>query len=156
GHGGMAAVRVGPERLTELIAPWKGQLVVAGVNGPDATVVSGDGDAVAEFVTACEQDGVRVRDFGLDYCSHAFPVDRVRGRLLMAPAGIRPRAADLPFYSPVATTPEWSTGSVPELVAVDGARLDAKYWYQNLRHPVVLAPVIAALARHSGAFIEVG
>src|SRR5699024_5943043 len=31
-----------------------------------------------------------------------------------------------------------------------------KYWYQNLRHPVVLAPVIAGLARHSGAFIEVG
>ncbi len=156
GHGGMAAVRVGPERLTELIAPWKGQLVVAGVNGPDATVVSGDGDAVAEFVTACEQDGVRVRDFGLDYCSHAFPVDRVRDRLLKVLAGIRPRAGDIPFYSTVATTPEWSAGSVPDLVPVDGARLDAKYWYQNLRHPVVLAPVIAGLARHSGVFIEVG
>src|SRR5699024_7678894 len=106
--------------------------------------------------TACEQDGVRVRDFGLDYCSHAFPVDRVRDRLLQVLAGIRPRTGDIPFYSTVATTPEWSAGSVPALVPVDGARLDAKYWYQNLRHPVILAPVIAGLARPSGALIEVG
>ncbi|WP_160051659.1 type I polyketide synthase [Nocardiopsis sp. FR26] len=156
GHGGMAAVRVGAERLTELIAPWKGQIVVAGVNGPDATVAAGDRDAVTEFVAACERDGVRVRDFGLDYCSHAFPVDRVRDRLLEDLAPIRPRSGEVPFYSTVATAPEWSPESVPELVPVDGARLDAHYWYRNLRHPVALAPVIAGLSRRSGAFVEVG
>lgn len=156
GHGRMAAVRVGPERLTDLIAPWKGQVVVAGVNGPDATVVAGDGDAVAEFVAACERDGVRVRDFGLDYCSHAFPIDRVEDRLLGDLAGIRPRAGDIPFYSTVATTPEWSAASVPELVPVDGSLLGPDYWYRNLRHPVVLAPVIEGLARRGGAFIEIG
>src|SRR5699024_11860356 len=82
--------------------------------------------------------------------------DRGPDRLLQLVAGIRPRTGDIPLDSTVAATPEWSAGSVPALVPVDGARLDAKYWYQNLRHPVILAPVIAGLARHSGAFIEVG
>ncbi|WP_116244244.1 type I polyketide synthase [Nocardiopsis sp. FIRDI 009] len=152
----MAAVRVGPERLAELVAPWRGRVAVGGVSGPESTIVSGDGAAVAEFVAACERDGVRVRPFDFDYGSHSFPIDRVRDRLLSDLAGIRPRAGDVPFYSTVSTTPEWSPESAPPLTPLDGAGLDAHYWYRNLRHPVLLAPVIAGLARRHGAFVEVG
>ncbi|QVJ03356.1 acyltransferase domain-containing protein [Nocardiopsis eucommiae] len=39
---------------------------------------------------------------------------------------------------------------------LDGTSLDADYWYRNLRHGVLLEPVVRRLAEASGAFVEVG
>ncbi|RKS10382.1 acyl transferase domain-containing protein [Nocardiopsis sp. Huas11] len=155
GRGAMAAVAVGPDRAARMIAPWKGRIGVAAVNGPASTVLSGDDEAVAELVAACEREGVHVRRVDVDYASHSAHVERIRDDLRSALADIRPRRARVPIHSTVAASTEWEPGSVPGRERMEGTEFDADYWYRNLRHPVLLTPVIDELAGRPGAFVEI-
>ena len=60
------------------------------MNGPEATVVSGEPAALAELAAACEAAGVRIRALPVDYASHGPQVERLRDELLAALDGITP------------------------------------------------------------------
>ncbi|MFY7067274.1 type I polyketide synthase [Nocardiopsis changdeensis] len=156
GQGGAAVVSLGAHRTAELLAPWKDRIGVAGANGPESTVVTGDGAAIAEFVAECERRGEHVRDFAVDYTSHCFLVDKVEDLMLSGLAGLAPRAGELPFHSTVAPRPVLEPGDEPFPGPADGSSLDADYWYRNLRHGVLLEPVVRRLAADTDAFIEIG
>ncbi|WP_430980973.1 SDR family NAD(P)-dependent oxidoreductase [Streptomyces luteoverticillatus] len=124
GHGGMAAIAQTPTDVEQRMTPWAGRLHIAAVNGPNATVIAGDPDALAEMVTACQAEGIRARTIAVDYASHSTHVETIRAELLDALANIRPQASAIPFYSTV------------EASSLDTTALDADYWYRNLRHTV--------------------
>ncbi|MFE4281157.1 type I polyketide synthase, partial [Streptomyces goshikiensis] len=124
GHGGMASVALPVAVVEERLERWAGRLGVAVVNGPSATVVAGDTDAVAEFVTVCEAEGVRARRLPVDYASHSAHVETLAAELEEILADVRPVSGEVPFYSTV------------EAAAIDTASLDAGYWFGNLRRPV--------------------
>ena len=84
-----------PERL----AAWGGRLSVAAVNGPAATVVSGDLDALAELAAGCAADGIRTKTLPVDYASHCAQVEEIREEILAALAGITPGPARVPMVS---------------------------------------------------------
>ncbi|MBE1601815.1 acyl transferase domain-containing protein/acyl carrier protein [Streptomyces stelliscabiei] len=143
GRGGMVSVALAHDPLTDLLADRPG-LSVAAVNAPSAGVVSGDPDALAELLAHCEAQGVRARRIDVDYASHSAHVEEIRETLLEALAGLRPAAAHVPLYSTV------------EGGWLDTTRMDADYWYRNLRATVGFAPAVRTLAE-SGytGFIEV-
>ncbi|MER8188387.1 type I polyketide synthase [Kitasatospora sp. NPDC094015] len=120
GTGGMVSVPLPPERLTGLLERCAGRLSVAAVNGPSATVLSGDLAAV-EQVLAEEPTARRIP---VDYASHSAQVEQIRERLAEDLAGLRPRTATVPFFSTV------------DGRRLDGTELDAGYWYRNLRQTV--------------------
>ncbi|GAA4468601.1 hypothetical protein GCM10023170_082770 [Phytohabitans houttuyneae] len=124
GHGGMMSVAAPVERVTELIAPWVGDVSVAAVNGPASVVVSGTPGALDALAAECERAQVRTRRVSVDYASHGPQVESVRDELLRVLAGVRPRPSQVPFYSTV-------TGG-----QIDASTLDAGYWYTNLRQTV--------------------
>ncbi|WP_171166651.1 type I polyketide synthase [Streptomyces sp. I05A-00742] len=143
GDGGMVAVSLGAEATGELVAAYGGRVSVAAVNGPLSTVVSGEPDALDALLAHCEERGTRARRIPVDYASHSAQVERIRDRILADLADVRPRTGTVPFHSTV-------TGEV-----LDTARLDAEYWYTNLRHTVRFAPVVRDLAaRGRHAFVE--
>ena len=78
----MASVAAPAAAVTELTGRWAGRLAVAAVNGPPATVVSGDPQAVAELAQACAADGVRARMLPVDYASHGPQVESLREEIL--------------------------------------------------------------------------
>ncbi|MFK4067217.1 beta-ketoacyl synthase N-terminal-like domain-containing protein [Streptomyces sp. NPDC029674] len=133
GHGGMASVPLPADRVRERVAPWGGRIALAAVNGPESAAVSGDPDALAELLAALEADGVRARAIPVDYASHGPHVERIRAELSEALADIAPRAGVVPFYSTV-------TGGL-----LDTERLDAAYWFENLRHTVEFEQATRAL-----------
>ncbi|MGX4735432.1 type I polyketide synthase [Kitasatospora griseola] len=140
GRGGMASVPLPVDVVRDRIA---GRLSVAAVNGPSSTVVSGDADAVAEFVDALVGEGVRARLIEVDYASHSAHVEEVRERLLADLDGIVPLSGSVPFYSSV-------TGGL-----LDTKALDAEYWYRNLRETVEFEQATRALlAAGHRIFIE--
>ena len=144
GRGAMLAVALAAGAVRERLAAWGGRLAVAVVNGPAATVVCGDPDAVRELAAACRADGVRARVLPFDYAAHGPQVGEVEQEILGALAGIEPRRARIPVLS--AMTGEW----------LDGPELGAAYWYESLRAPVEFERSVRVLARSGHrAFIEV-
>ena len=142
GRGGMAVVGLPIDAVTELIEGWGGRLSVAVVNTPTSTVVSGDADAVDEFVGQLGQQNVFCKKVNVDYASHSSHVDEILPDLRDELSGVRPRSSNLPFYSTV-------TGGL-----VDGGELDGEYWVQNLRKPVRLDQALASLPEGAKTFIE--
>ncbi|WP_256804727.1 type I polyketide synthase, partial [Frankia sp. ACN10a] len=144
GTGAMASIPLPAAAVLERLGGPDAVLAVAAVNGPSSTVVSGDPAALDALIAGYAADGVDVRRIPVDYASHSPQVAAVEAPLLDLLAGITPRSGDVAFYSTV-------TGE-----AVDTSRLDAGYWYANLRGTVRFdAAVRAALAAGHRTFIEV-
>ncbi|MEU7564384.1 SDR family NAD(P)-dependent oxidoreductase, partial [Streptomyces eurythermus] len=141
GAGGMASVALPADVVEERLSGWSDRLGVAAVNGPAITVVSGDADAITEFVTACERDGVRARRIPVDYASHSAQVEAIEAELASLLAPVVAREPQIPFYSTV------EPGRP--------VRTDAGYWYRNLRSRVRFAETVdLLLADGFGVFIE--
>ena len=70
GRGAMASVAEPADAVRERLAAAGGRLSVAAVNGPDATVVSGDPDAVAGLVRDVRARGRAGAVLPVDYASH--------------------------------------------------------------------------------------
>ncbi|MFC8104200.1 type I polyketide synthase [Streptomyces sp. NPDC057363] len=134
GHGGMASVAESADVVARRLDPWGDRVGVAVVNGPRSVVVSGEPDALDEFVEKMKADGVQARRIPVDYASHSPQVARVRDEVTGALTGIRPRTSEIPFCSTL-------YGKV-----VDTAGLNAEYWYDNLRETVLFDTSVRRLA----------
>jgi acyl transferase domain-containing protein/NADPH:quinone reductase-like Zn-dependent oxidoreductase/thioesterase domain-containing protein/short-subunit dehydrogenase/acyl carrier protein len=145
GRGGMISVVMPAAGVSELLEPWAGRLSIAAVNGPAATVVSGQPQALAEFEAELSARRVpRWRVPEQDFVAHSAQVEELAESLPASLGDLRPAAARIPFCSTV--TCRW----------VDGAELDAGYWYDNLRQTVRFADAIRTLVRSGHqAFVEV-
>ncbi|MBB5158871.1 type I polyketide synthase [Saccharopolyspora phatthalungensis] len=144
GRGGMASVELSAEEVTQRLHPWQDRLSLAVVNSPAATVVSGDLDALAEWVQACEQQGVRAKWLPVDYASHCAQVDLVADEITRALAGLTPTRGEIPMYSTM-------TGDL-----IEGSALTVQYWVDNLRQPVRFDRAVRAVRKQGHqCFIEV-
>ncbi|MFC4907527.1 SDR family NAD(P)-dependent oxidoreductase [Actinomadura gamaensis] len=142
GGGAMASLGVGAEEADALLADG---VVVAAVNSPSATVVSGPPDRVASVVASAQEQGLRARLIDVDYASHGPQVDEIAEELRASLAGITGTAAGVPFYSTVTAAPH------------DTASLDTEYWITNLRRPVRFADTVGELLKDGHrVFIEAG
>ncbi|UED88783.1 SDR family NAD(P)-dependent oxidoreductase [Streptomyces profundus] len=145
GKGGMLSVAADEPTVLALLAGHAGRVGIAALNGPAATVVSGDPQALDALVADCEARGLRARRVPVDYASHSAQVADVRDELLAGLAGVRPAPGDLPLLSTV--TAEFA----------DGTTMDAEYWYRNLREPVAFHAATERLLRTGHTlFVEVG
>ncbi|MFF8000775.1 type I polyketide synthase [Streptomyces sp. NPDC007917] len=144
GRGAMASLAVGAEEAERAIAGREG-VVVAAVNGPGSTVVSGPPQAVSEVVAVVEASGGRARLIDVDYASHGPQVDEIAEDLVALLGQITPVDTTVGFYSTV-------TGG-----RVETTTLDARYWVENLRRQVRFATAIeAVLAEGYRVLVEAG
>nr|APD71701.1 type I polyketide synthase 7 [Streptomyces sp.] len=144
GRGGMMSVALPAAETESRLERWEGRLAVAALNGPTATVVAGDAEALDALHAACEAAGVRARKVPVDYASHTSHVERIEEELGRVLADIRPEPARVPFYSTVER--DW----------LGEGLVDAGYWYRNLRQTVHFHSAVAALADQGhDTFIEV-
>ncbi|MGC0421377.1 SDR family NAD(P)-dependent oxidoreductase [Embleya sp. AB8] len=145
GHGGMTSIPLPAEATRELIQPWAGRIHIAAHNGPNSTVVSGDATALDELQQHADSHTIHARRIAVDYASHSHHVEPLRNELLTQLAPITPQPAKIPFHSTVTTLPIEDTTTT----------LNAEYWYDNLRNPVLLQPTIERLAReHHHIYVE--
>ncbi|MFE9107970.1 SDR family NAD(P)-dependent oxidoreductase [Actinomadura geliboluensis] len=144
GGGAMAQLALDEDRARRLLGSLGDRVWVAAVNGPAATVVSGEAAAVEGVLDRAREEGVWARRIPVDYASHSPQVGGVRERLLTELADIAPETGHIAFHSTVTGEPVDTTG------------LDAGYWYRNLREPVRFAEVVSGLVEQGvGVFVEV-
>ncbi|MEU7598661.1 type I polyketide synthase, partial [Streptomyces sp. NPDC039022] len=144
GAGGMLSVSRPAAEVEERLARFGDRLSLAAVNGPSATVVSGEPKALEELKAEFEAEGARARMVAVDYASHSAQVDRLKEEITTVLAGISPRQGRVPMVS--AMTGETLTGE----------ELDAGYWYRSLRTTVHFERAVRSLAgQGQRVFIEV-
>ena len=144
GRGGMVSVAEPAARVRERLDRWGERLAVAAVNGPAATVVSGEPAALDELAAECAAAGVRARVLPVDYASHGAQVEGIREEILSALAGLIPGEARIPMVS--AMSGQW----------LEGPEAGAGYWYESLRAPVEFDQAVRVLAQGGHLrFVEV-
>jgi acyl transferase domain-containing protein len=144
-QGGMISVVMPVAAVRELLDPWDGRLSVAAVNGPAAVVVSGDLEALDGFEAALSARRVlRWRIPRTDFIAHSAMAQELEDGLLADLADIRPSAGRARLFSTAQC--RW----------MDGAELDAAYWYANVRKTVRFDEAVRGLAASGHrVFIEV-
>ncbi|WAL99213.1 type I polyketide synthase [Streptomyces sp. Je 1-369] len=133
GRGGMASLGMSQEQAAELIDGHPG-VVVAAVNGPSSTVISGPPEGIEAVVADAQERGLRARAVASDVAGHGPQLDAILDELTDKLAGIRPAATDVAFYS-----------TVTAAHLTDTTVLDTAYWVRNVRRTVRFADTIDAL-----------
>jgi acyl transferase domain-containing protein/acyl carrier protein len=141
GRGGMLSIAESADAVRNRITDDR--IAIATINGPGATVVSGEPEALQQLLATCESEGVRARMLPVDYASHGPQVDELREEILGLLTGLTPREGVIPMVS--ALTGEY----------VQGPELDAEYWYASLRGTVEFSRATEVLGSAGyGVFIE--
>ncbi|HVH44107.1 MAG TPA: type I polyketide synthase, partial [Labilithrix sp.] len=144
GKGAMGVIGLPARDVDTLLAHHRDRVWISGINSPVSTIVAGDPAALDDVLTKIKATGVyaaTVKDVFL--ASHTPHVDEIVDELGAALHDVKPTAA-----------------CVPMLSSVDGqlvhGGLDAAYWVQNLRQPVMFADAVRQLlASGYNMFVEV-
>ncbi|WP_326949527.1 SDR family NAD(P)-dependent oxidoreductase [Amycolatopsis sp. NBC_01307] len=124
GAGCMISVALPVTDVEARLTPYEGKLSIAVVNSPSSVVVAGDPEAGDQLIAELTAAEIRVRRVDVDYASHSAHVELIEQELHTALAGLAPRQSDIPFFSTV--DGDW----------LDTTKMDAAYWYRNLRQRV--------------------
>jgi len=148
GTGRMAAVGLSEAAVKAVMAELGGELdiEVAGINSPNNVTLSGRLEDLLHLQALVEPKDVFFRLLDLDYAFHSRQMDAIERHLTKGLAELSPaRTEKVVFVSSV-------TGDI-----LDGATLNAGYWWRNVREPVRFADAVTKLAELGcRVFVEIG
>jgi acyl transferase domain-containing protein/NADPH:quinone reductase-like Zn-dependent oxidoreductase/NAD(P)-dependent dehydrogenase (short-subunit alcohol dehydrogenase family)/acyl carrier protein len=133
GQGMTAAIGLSLDEATVAIAGYGGRLSVAAHNGPKATTISGDPDALQELLASLQERNVFCQMLRVHHAFHSAQMDPLLPELADSLKDIRPEGSSIPFFSTVTKG------------LVDGRDLTPTYWTRNLREPVLFADTIETM-----------
>ncbi|MFJ9113467.1 type I polyketide synthase, partial [Streptomyces sp. NPDC102283] len=146
GDGAMAALRAGEDEVRESLAGYGGAVVVATLNGPDSTVVSGDEDAVEQVAALWRERGRKERRLPVSHAFHSPHMDGVLDEFRRAISGLAFHTPHIPVVSNVTGTR-----------ATDEQLCSPDYWVRHIREAVRFGDGVAFLeAEGVSDFIELG
>jgi acyl transferase domain-containing protein/SAM-dependent methyltransferase len=142
--GKMLAVDLPVAEAERVVRPYEGRLVVAAVNSPTSTVLSGDTTALQGVVEVLQQRHIACQWLRVSSPFHTPQLNPIREELLDALQGLEPHPPALPIVPTVPGRPE------------DGRLFGPPYWWRNVREPVQFMAAVDRLAADHSLFLEVG
>ncbi|MCG8431375.1 MAG: SDR family NAD(P)-dependent oxidoreductase, partial [Candidatus Omnitrophica bacterium] len=126
--GDMLAVGLSYEQTAGLIASCgEQQVTVAAQNGPQQTTLSGDRRGIRRIAGLCEKKNIYCKILPVGIPLHSPQMTALKPAVIQALKNITLRKPRSAFYSTV-------TGSL-----CGHEKLDAAYWYNNIRNPVLFS-----------------
>ncbi|WP_158687994.1 MULTISPECIES: type I polyketide synthase [Actinomycetes] len=145
-RGTMLSVSASVDEVRPLLLGREAEMNIAAVNGPAATVVAGDDDAVAALATALEQRGHRTKRLRVTRAFHSPHMDAILDDLRVAAAEVQYAPPRIPVVSNLSG--ELAAGS--DLTSPE-------YWVQHARRAVRFHDgVRGLLASGTNTFVELG
>ncbi|WP_257098721.1 type I polyketide synthase [Pseudovibrio flavus] len=122
--GGMAALLLSEANATSAIAEsGLSSLTIAAINSGRSVTISGRSESLDAFTQIARENRWALRKLPFAYPFHCDLVEPIKEPLLAALGDIKPKKGSIPFFSSVAP-------DNPD------PKLDAAYWWQNVRQPV--------------------
>ena len=144
GKGRMAVV-FGTQAVAERLCEQIEGLEIAAFNSSKAFTLSGTLEALETLAKVTTEENIGFHALDLDYAFHSSGMDAIQKPLVRDLQELAPRAAAVPFVSTVLGD------------ALQGAGLDASYWWRNIREPVLFrAGVQKAAELGARIFVEIG
>ena len=144
--GEMAVLFAGEARVAEILTPLLEQVSIAGVNGPENTVISGTREAVRAVLTNLESAGIHTRLLNVSHAFHSPLMEPLLDAFEHVAGQVRFEAPRIPLISNL-------TGRALEAGEVPGAR----YWRRHIREAVRFAAGMETLAEQGyDLFLELG
>ncbi len=140
GQGAVGLLEMDAETAEKLLADYP-QVSVAGFLSPRQTVIAGSPAQVDAAIVAVSGQERFARRVNMEVASHTALMDPILPELRSALADLKPKPPTIQFISTVADPGAPLT-------------LDADYWVDNVRQPVLLHQAITAAAQHA-TFVEV-
>ena len=145
GKGGMLAVGLALEEARKVILGYDGRVSIGAVNGPEMLTLSGDPDPLQLIAELLESRGVFNRPVRVQVAYHSHHMEPIKGVMLTALAQMQGVKATTPLYSTVTGHRE------------NGLHLNADYWFQNARQPVLFTSALSAMLDDGfDTFVEIG
>jgi acyl transferase domain-containing protein/NADPH:quinone reductase-like Zn-dependent oxidoreductase/NAD(P)-dependent dehydrogenase (short-subunit alcohol dehydrogenase family)/acyl carrier protein len=147
GTGGMTAIGLGESAGRALLAELglRDSLAMAGINSDRGITLAGRVADLVRLEQVLTEREVFHRRLDLDYAFHSPAMEAIREPLQQCLAALDPQRGEMPFYSTV-------TGG-----RLAGDRLDADYWWRNIREPVQFQASLEALIGDGfNVFVEIG
>jgi myxalamid-type polyketide synthase MxaB len=143
-HGKMAVVFASSDRAAAAIKNAGGNVVVAVINGPENTVMSGDATAVDALAASFEADGVQVKPLNVSHAFHSPLMDEM-----------------LDEFEEFASRIQYHAPRFPLAVNLTGQLMTeaptARYWRDHLRNAVQFAEGMNRVAEaRPTIIIEIG
>jgi len=146
GSGGMTAVGLNADDMHKLlIDSGLDKVCLAGINSHRGVTIAGDVAQLSQIESRLTANNTFFKRLDLDYAFHSPAMDAIEW-------GVRSDLAELDVSTP--TIPFFSTVTGNLLL---GDKLDAQYWWHNIREPVQFhSAVNALLATGINTLIEIG
>ncbi|WP_406423029.1 SDR family NAD(P)-dependent oxidoreductase [Streptomyces sp. NBC_00842] len=143
--GGMVAVQATEEEVAQSLAGFEGRLSVAAVNGPMAVVVSGELEAIEEWLPQWQEQGRRATRLRVSHAFHSPLMEPMLDEFRMIAEG-------LTFHQPSMAVVSNLTGAL-----VSSELADPSYWVSHVREAVRFADGVRTLAAEGVTrFVELG
>ena len=143
--GAMVSVRADEATASAYLEPYRSEVAIAAVNGPQSTVIAGAGAAVQQVVDALQAQAIPTAPLKVSHAFHSPMMEPILAAFAEVAEGVAYRAPSRPIISNV-------TG---QAMTDDVATPD--YWVRHLRQTVRFADGMTALqAMNVDAFVEIG
>ncbi|XIG73307.1 polyketide synthase [Streptomyces sp. SGAir0957] len=144
--GVMISVQAGEDEVTPLLAAHEGRVAVAALNSPQATVLSGDEDAVTAVAAELATQGRKTHRLNVSHAFHSHHMDGMIDAFAAHTGGLRHTEAALPVVSTVTGRPV--TADEP---------FDGAYWVRQVREGVRFHDGVRALEEQGvTTYVEIG
>jgi thioester reductase-like protein len=145
GHGNMIAVGLSQAEALRAITGYEDLVQVGAINSPRMVTLTGATEQVQAIAAKLESAGTFVRRLPINYAFHSYQMDPIREELLTVLSDIQPQPGHIPFISTVTSK------------TVEGQTMDAAYWWDNVRQPVLFsAAMVESIRAGDDTFLEVG
>ena len=147
GQGQMTAVNISADQMLAVITELQLQknVSLAGANSSTGCTIAGTTAGLDQIEQQLKAQSIRFKRLNLDYAFHSPAMDPIKDELLHSLAQLTPSATRIPMYSVV-------KGAI-----IAGTELNAQYWWDNIRQPVLFEPAIHALVADGfDLYVELG
>ncbi len=144
-QGAMLAAGLSASEVSQWLQGIEQEVSIAAINGPSSITISGVASAIEQLARRLDKAGIFCRRLAVEYAFHSPQMDPVREELLRSLSQIKPQPTHTTLISTV-------TGKM-----IEGEKLDADYWWQNVRQSVRFIDAMHCLSDMGyGVAVEIG